>query len=287
MHPQPHVFDVTTEGFEAEVIQQSMQRPVLIDFWATWCGPCQTLGPLLEKLAAEYNGAFVLGKVDVDKEQQVGAAFQIRSVPTVFLMYQGQIIDGFPGVIPENQLREFLTRNNITPAPQTSEDLGEVAAVELTPAEQVAAARAAVAAEPDKDELKLDLALALLKTGASSEASALIDALPANLSTDDRAVRARARLDFAAALADAPAPAVLDARIADDDKDLAARHLRGVHHLLAGEDEAALEQFIAMLAADRSFADGLPRKALIDAFRVIEDEDLVSRYRRRMSSILF
>ena len=287
MSPLPHVFDVTTEGFEAEVIQQSMQRPVMLDFWATWCGPCQSLGPILEKLAAEYNGAFVLGKVDVDKEQQVGAAFQIRSVPTVFIMFQGQIIDGFPGVQPESVIREMLTRHGIEPAPQTTEDLGEAEPVELTPAEQVEAARAAVAAEPDKEELKLDLALALLKTGATAEASTLIDALPANLSTDDRAVRAKARLDFAAALTDAPAPAELDARIAADDKDLTARHLRGVHHLLAGEDEDALEQFIAMLAADRSFADGLPRKALIDAFRVIEDEDLVSRYRRRMSSILF
>ena len=287
MSPQPHVFDVTTEGFEAEVIQQSMQRPVMLDFWATWCGPCQSLGPILEKLAAEYNGAFVLGKVDVDKEQQVGAAFQIRSVPTVFIMFQGQIIDGFPGVQPEGVIREMLTRHGIEPAPQTTEDLGQTEPVVLSPAEQVQAARDAVAAEPDKDEHKLDLALALLKTGATSEASALIEALPANLSTDDRAVRAKARLDFAAALADAPAPAELDARIGADGTDLTARHLRGVHHLLSGEDEAALEQFIAMLASDRSFADGLPRKALIDAFRVIEDEDLVSRYRRRMSSILF
>lgn len=286
MSTLPHVFDVTTEGFEAEVITASMQRPVLLDFWATWCGPCQTLGPMLEKLAAEFNGAFVLGKVDVDKEQQVAAAFQIRSVPTVFLMYQGQIIDGFPGVLPEGQLREFLSRNNITPAAASSEEVDAPAPV-LSPAEQVEAARAAVAAEPDKEELKLDLALALLKTGATAEASALIEALPANLSTDDRAVRAKARLDFAAALAGAPAPAELEARIAADAGDLAARHLRGVHHLLAGEDEAALEQFIAMLATDRNFADGLPRKALIDAFRVIEDEDLVGRYRRKMSSILF
>jgi putative thioredoxin len=181
----------------------------------------------------------------------------------------------------------MLTRHGIEPAPQTTEDLGQTEPVVLSPAEQVQAARDAVAAEPDKDEHKLDLALALLKTGATSEASALIEALPANLSTDDRAVRAKARLDFAAALADAPAPAELDARIAADGTDLTARHLRGVHHLLSGEDEAALEQFIAMLASDRSFADGLPRKALIDAFRVIEDEDLVSLYRRRMSSILF
>lgn len=287
MSTSPYVFDVTTEGFETEVIEKSMQVPVLLDFWATWCGPCKSLGPILEKLAGEYNGAFVLGKVDVDKEQQVGAAFQIRSVPTVFLMANGQIVDGFPGAIPEAQLREFLTRCGITPAEAVAEELEPVAAPELSPQEQVDVARAAVAAEPDKDELKLELALALLRNGVTTEASSLIDALPANLATDDRTIRAKARLGFAAALAGAPAPAELEARIAADSTDLAARHLRGVHHLLAGEDEAALEQFIALLAADRHFQDGLPRKALIDAFRVIEDEDLVSRYRRRMSSLLF
>lgn len=147
--------------------------------------------------------------------------------------------------------------------------------------------RAAIAAEPDKDELKLDLALALLQTGGTAEASTLIDALPANLATDDRAVRARARLDFANALQDAPAAETLDARIAANGDDLQARHLRGVQLLLGGEDEAALEQFLAMLRSDRTFAEGLPRKLLIDAFKVIADEDLVGRYRRRMASLLF
>ena len=288
MSTSPYVFDVTTAGFETEVIAQSMQVPVLIDFWATWCGPCKTLGPILEKLAGEYNGAFVLGKVDVDKEQQVGAAFQIRSVPTVFLMKDGQIVDGFPGVIPEAQLRAFLSQHGIEPAAAVAESVDSIqAAPELSAQEQVDVARAAIAAEPDKDELKLDLALALLATGSTDEAAGLIEGLPANLATDDRAVRATARIGFASALAGAPASSELDARIAANAADLEARHLRGVHHLLAGQDEAALEQFIAMLAADRNFADGLPRKALIDAFRVIEDEDLVSRYRRKMSSLLF
>lgn len=91
-----YVFDATTATFEAEVLQKSLQTPVLVDFWATWCGPCKTLGPMLEKLAAEYNGAFELAKVDVDKEQQIAAAFQIRSVPTVFLVKGGQLVDGFP-----------------------------------------------------------------------------------------------------------------------------------------------------------------------------------------------
>ncbi|AMJ57136.1 MULTISPECIES: thioredoxin [Stenotrophomonas] len=286
MSDLPHVFEATTETFEAEVLQKSSQTPVLVDFWATWCGPCKSLGPILEKLAGEYNGAFKLAKVDVDKEQQIAAAFQIRSVPTVFLIKDGQIVDGFPGAMPEGQLREFLTQHGVVPAEAAAVE-EEVQALPLDPQAEVAALREAISAEPDKAELKLDLALALLKIGATGEAGPLLDGLPANLATDDRAIRARARLDFAAALQDAPAADVLAARVQADGNDLEARHLVGIQHLLAGEDEAALEQFIEMLRIDRSFRDNLPKKSLIDAFRVIEDEDLVGRYRRKMSSLLF
>lgn len=285
MSDLPHVFEATTETFEADVLQKSLQTPVLVDFWATWCGPCKSLGPILEKLAGEYNGAFELAKVDVDKEQQIAAAFQIRSVPTVFLIKDGQIVDGFPGAMPEGQLREFLTQHGVMPAEASTD--AEPEALPLDPQAEVAALRQAIVAEPDKAELKLDLALALLKTGAAEEAGQLLDALPANLSTDDRAVRARARLDFGNALKDAPAAATLAQRVQADVNDLEARYQLGVHHLLGGEDEAALEQFIEMLRIDRGFRDSLPKKTLIDAFRVIEDEDLVGRYRRRMSSLLF
>jgi len=287
MSDLPHVFDATTETFETEVLQKSLQTPVLVDFWATWCGPCKTLGPMLEKLAGEYHGAFELAKVDVDKEQQIAAAFQIRSVPTVFLVKGGQIVDGFPGAVPEGQLREFLTQHGVVPLEAAPDEAEAVEAPPLDPQAQVDVLRAAIAAEPDKEELKLDLALALLQTGATAEATALIDALPANLSTDDRAVRARARLEFASALQDAPAPEVLDARIAANGDDLQARHLRGVQLLLSGQDAAALEQFLDMLRRDRTYDEGRPRKLLIDAFKVIEDEDLVGQYRRRMASLLF
>lgn len=284
MSDLPHVFDATTDTFETEVLQKSLQTPVLVDFWATWCEPCKTLGPMLEKLAAEYNGAFVLAKVDVDKEQQIAAAFQIRSVPTVFLVKGGQLVDGFPGAQPEGQLREFLTQHGITPAEAPAE---HAAPAPLDPQARVDVLRAAIVAEPDKEELKLDLALALLQTGATAEASALIDALPANLSTDDRAVRARARLDFASVLQDAPAAEALEARIAADGTDLQARHLRGVQLLLGGEDQAALEQFLTLLRQDRTYDEGRPRKLLIDAFKVIDDAALVADYRRRMAALLF
>jgi putative thioredoxin len=283
-----HVFDATAENFEAEVIGKSLQVPVLVDFWATWCGPCKQLGPILEKLAADYNGAFRLAKVDVDKEQQLGAAFQIRSIPTVMLVKDGQLVDGFPGALPENQLREFLKHHGIEPAPVVDE--APVAeADDATPADphaELLRLRKAVEAAPEQDSLKLDLALALLGTGHAHEAEQLLDALPANLSTDDRAIRARARLGFGTVLQDAPPPQVLEAAIAANPDDLRARHLLGVQQIVAGNAEAGLAQFLEMLRRNRNFEDGLPKRALIDAFRIVDDPDVVGRYRRQMASVL-
>ena len=283
----PHVFDATTQGFETDVMQRSLQTPVLLDFWAEWCGPCKTLGPMLEALAAEYNGAFVLAKVDVDAEKELGAAFQIRSIPTVFLVKDGQILDGFQGALPEGQLREFLKHHGIEPAAPAEDEAAAEPAAPVDPHAEVQRLRKAIEAEPDKDELKLDLALALLQTGGAHEAEKLLDALPANLSTDDRAVKARARLGFAALLDNAPPAEVLEAAIAANPDDLRARHLLGAQRIVAGRNEEALEQFLEMLRSDRNFEDGLPRKALIDAFRVIDDAELVGRYRRKMSALLF
>ncbi|MES2858884.1 MAG: thioredoxin [Pseudomonadota bacterium] len=282
----PHVFDATAATFEDTVILASQETPVLVDFWAPWCGPCKTLGPLLEKLAADYNGAFLLAKVDVDQEQELAAAFQIRSVPTVMLVKGGQLVDGFPGALPEGQLREFLTHHGIEPAPALEEPPAGIAAAPLDPHSEVMRLRKLAEAEPDTAEHRLDLALALLQTGAASESETLLDGLPANLATDERTIKARARLGFAALLQDAPPAEVLEAAIAVDPSDLRARHLLGVRKLVGGDAEAGLDQFIEMLQRDRSHADGLARKSLIDAFRVIDDDDLVGRYRRRMASLL-
>jgi len=284
---KPHVFDATAANFDADVLRKSLETPVLVDFWAEWCGPCKQLGPVLEKLAGEYNGAFVLAKVDVDKEQELGAAFQVRSIPTVFLVKGGQLVDGFPGVLPEGQLREFLKHHGIEPAAAAEPAATEAETAPVDPHAEVMRLRSEVAAAADNDNLKLDLALALLKTGAAHEAEQLLDALPANLAHDDRAISARSRLGFAALLDNAPPVEVLEAAIAGNPDDLRARHLLGVQRIVAGEAQQGLEQFLEMLRRDRSYEDGLPRKSLIDAFRIIEDEDLVGAYRRKMSSLLF
>jgi len=280
-----HVFDASLPTFEQDVLLRSKETPVLVDFWATWCEPCKALGPILEKLAGEFNGGFVLAKVDVDKEQQLAGYFQIKSIPTVMLVKDGKIVDGFPGALPEGQLREFLNHHGVLPKEAVVEE-AEVATA-ADPHGEVVRLRALSHADPDRDEHRLELALALLNTGAVSEAEKLLDGLPANLSQDDRAIRARARLGFAALLADAPPATVLQAAIHADPGDLRARHLLGVRQIVEGDSQAGLEQFLEMLRRDRSYGEGLPRKALIDAFRIVEDADLVGIYRRKMASLLF
>ena len=282
-----HVFDANLAGFEQDVILRSKQVPVLVDFWAAWCGPCKALGPILEKLAAEFNGGFVLAKVDVDAEQQLAGYFQIKSIPTVMLLKDGQIVDGFPGALPEAQLREFLRHHGIEPKAAAEPEPEAAPAPPADPHAEVVRLRAAVHAEPDKDEAKLDLALALLAVGNATEAETILDALPANLASDERAVRARARLGFAAQLKDAPPREPLLAAIAADPADLRARHLLGVRLLVEGDNAGALDQVLEILRRDRAWEDQLAKRSLIDAFRLIEDADLVGAARRRMASLLF
>jgi len=282
--PASPVFDVQQQTFETDVLQASLTTPVLVDFWATWCEPCKTLGPMLEKLAIEYNGAFRLGKVDVDAQQELAGMFGIRSVPTVVLVKDGQVLDGFTGTLPEGQLREFLSRH-VQPLEAAPDDDAE--AMAETPEQAVQRFQQAVAAEPARAELKLDLALALMHAGQTAAAEAELAALPINLATDARAVRLRTELDLAHALQEAPAIAELRRRVDADGNDWEARDQLGVRLLLEGDPAAGLDQFLTILQHARDWNDGQGKKRLLAAFATLDDAELVSRYRRKMASLVF
>jgi putative thioredoxin len=285
----PTVFDATQANFEAEVINASFDAPVLVDFWATWCGPCKTLGPLIEKVVGEYAGAIKLAKVDCDKEQQLAAMFGVRSIPTVVLVREGQLVDGFTGALPEAQLREFLARHvqpgTVAENDEVVEDLAP--RVAETPEQAIARIQQEIAREPDRAELKLDLALAQLRVGNAAAAQAELDALPANLASDDRARRLHGQLELAHALKDAPSAAELQQRVEKDPADHTARDLLGLRLLLEGDAAAGLEHLLGVLKADRNWNDGQAKKHLVAAFNVLDDAELVGTYRRKMSSLLF
>lgn len=281
-----HIFDVDQQAFEADVMQASLTTPVLLDFWASWCEPCKTLGPALEKLAGEYNGAFRLGKVDVEAQQELAGIFGIRSIPTVVLVKDGQVLDGFAGALPEGEVREFLGRHLQPLDAPTVEATADDATAEA-PEQAINRLQQAIAAQPDKAELKLELAVALMDAGQSDAARNELTALPANLATDARALRLQNRLELADAMRDAPSLDELQRRIQDNPEDWEAHDQLGVQLLHQGNNDAALEQFLLILTQAREWKDGQAKKRLLAAFATVDDAALVSQYRRRMASLLF
>ncbi len=288
MSDSPLVFDATEANFETDVIQASLTTPVLVDFWAAWCEPCKTLGPILEKVVGSYNGAVKLAKVDTETQMQLAAAFGIRSLPTVVLVKDGQMVDGFMGAVPESAVREFLQRhakpNDADGAADTA--VAEPAAAE-TPEQTVARLQQELAANPGKSEIKLDLALAYMRAGLADSAKTELDSLPANLAEDARAKRLRNQIEFSLALKDAPDEATLRARIAKNPVDHEARDWLGARLLAKGDTAAGLDEFLTILRTQRDWNEGQAKKRLIAAFSIIDDDELVGSYRRKMASLLF
>jgi putative thioredoxin len=260
-----HVSDVTAAEFESAVIERSNDVPVLVDFWAAWCGPCRALGPVLERLAGDYGGAFELAKIDTDKEQALAAQFQIRSIPMVMLFKGGKAVSGFPGALPEGQIRRFLTQHGVEP--------GGAAPLVLSddPLERVTQLRALVATAPERESLALELAVALVDAG-DDEAPRALEALPSGVFGDPKAVRARARLQ-------------LREIAAQPETDEAVRG--GIATLLTGEAEAGLSLLLEALRHGAAEEQSPARRALVAALQSIEDETLVRDGRRRMAALLF
>ena len=277
--------EVSEDNFEAEVLERSMQVPVVVDFWAEWCGPCKVLGPVLEKLAGEYAGDFVLAKVNVDENQQLAAAFGIQGIPAVKLFRNGDLASEFTGALPESALREFLGK--FLP---TATDKAALAAAGMEATGRVEEARAAyqaiLAADPNQAKALLGLGRLALNAGEDDAARNYLDQI--SIVDDERkeADRLLARLDLQAG--GAQNEAELREQIKSEPNNLDARFQ--LAQALAGVEkyEAALIEFLAIVKADRNFKDDGARKAMVQIFEVLGGEDpLTDKFRTELAAVLF
>ena len=298
------MIDVTLENFETEVIAASMVQPVLVDFWAPWCGPCKVVGPLLEKLEAEYAGRFKLVKIDSDQEQQLAGAFGIRSIPTCILLMNGQPVDGFMGALPEGKIKEFLDKHVPPAGPQAEEEpVEEESPGDIDPAGQLEKLQHTVAADPANDEARFAYVKALLLAGRTDDAKVafapVIDKT-GQVRRFDSLRKFMDAIDFAAAAPDASKGAAeFEARVAANKRDFEARF--GKARLLMAQQRwtQAMDELLEILMRDKAWNDDLARKTYIAILDIIEpprpkvaegqippDDPTVATYRRRLSSVV-
>ncbi len=281
--------DTTLATFERDVITASTLAPVLVDFWAPWCGPCKTLGPMLEKLEAEAAGKWKLVKVNVDENQELAAHFQVRSIPHVMAFADGQPVDQFVGVLPESQLREFIERL----VPQGAEAArleAQAALAEGRREDAYNALQAALAYDPGFDEARMDRIEMLLEDQRIDEARNEVDLLSPKTTQgiDARFNAIKTRLDAVDAAADLPPTDALEAKVAAHPDDLEARFDLASALIARRKYEGALEHLLAIVQRDRTFREDIGRKTMHSVFDLAAHQpELVSQWRRKLSALLF
>ncbi len=300
------MIDITVENFETEVIAASMNVPVLVDFWAPWCGPCKTLGPVLEKLETEYAGRFVLAKINSDTEQQIAAMFGIRSIPTCVLLMNGQPVDGFTGALPEGKVREFLDRH-VPSAEEVQAEEEEVQAQDALASGDTDAAleklQHAVATDPANDDARFDYVKLLLQLGRDDDAKVAFAPVIAKAAGSRRLGALKDwmdAIDFVAASADPEgAVAGFDAKIAANRRDFEARFARARWLMAHQRWQDAMDELLEILMRDKGWSDEAARKTCVSILEIIEppkpkvaegqippEDPVVATYRRRLSSVV-
>ncbi len=285
------VKDGTEATFMADVIEASRKVPIIVDFWATWCGPCKTLGPMLESAVTAARGKVRMVKVDVDQNQRIAAQLRIQSIPTVYAFWQGQPVDGFQGAVPASELKAFIDRvaalagdGGLAEAIQAAEDmLAEGAAVDA--AETFAAI---LGEDPENAAAYGGLIRAHLALNNFDQAEGLIAAAPGKLAKSKELDAARAQLELAKLAAKAGPVAELRAAVEADPNNHQARFDLAAALLAAGNPKEAVDELLELFRRDREWNGGAAKTQLFTIFEALKPQDpIVLAGRRKLSSMIF
>ena len=281
-----YAYDVDASNFQEIVIEGSRKTPVVMDFWAEWCGPCRTLKPILEKLAEEYQGKFILAKINADHNQDLAAQFGVRGIPSVKAVYNGEMLDEFSGALPEAEVRAFLDRIIPSPADALRAQAGAArSGGDSARALQLLAEASKLDAANER--VRLDAADILLELGELDEAKRLLDSLSPATRMDDQAQQMLARLSFALGGQQGGDEASLREAIAANPGDMTTRMQLANLLVAAGRHQEGLDELLEMVRIDRSWDDDAPRKTMLAVFNMLGGQgELVSTYRRKLASAL-
>jgi len=281
-----HSYDSNLESFPDNVLEASMKTPVLVDFWAPWCGPCQSLMPVLEKLAEEYQGDFKLAKVNIDEQQALAQQFAVRSVPAVKIVSQGQIVDEFTGALPESEIRDMLAKYIVHQS-----DMLMAAALERYNSGDKEALQSMVDivnADPANNNIRLLYVDVLVNEGQFEDARAILQALPESVREQPEVSSLLSRLEVMESAAGFGDIDTYIDTVKQDPDNCEARHQLSVVYIANGRFEDALEQLFEIMKRDRQFNEDIGRKDMIKVFDMLGNSgELVGRYRKKMASLLY
>jgi putative thioredoxin len=292
--PGDLIKETSAATFVQDVIEASQEVPVIVDFWAPWCGPCKQLGPILEKVVTEANGAVKLVKIDIDQNQQIAQQLRIQSIPAVFAFYQGRPMDGFQGALPESQVRDFVNKltDGAGSAPKSPVDEALEQAAALMEAEEYTQASTiyeqVIQHAPDNLPAKAGMARCLIEAGEDAQARAIVDSLTEEERGDPSVTALIRTFELADKAAEAGDLGPLRSAVEANPKDPEARYKLALALFAADERETAIDELLTIVAGNRAWNEDAARLQLLEFFEAMGPTDpLTVSGRRKLSSLLF